>query len=123
MNLSIRSHHLRSAFVVPLLFCGLCRAQSTTPDLRGIDVYSSNGTHVLTTSYINTIDPATGVREFQAFGPVEFRGNENNSSFQGLQGSLQRSLMVSQRGTPNAHSLRAFDDVAQRDSTLRAFSP
>jgi hypothetical protein len=57
-----------------------------------VSYIGSKGTHLLTTSYLNTIDPATGVRQFPAFGQVEFRGNENNSSFQGLQGSLQRSF-------------------------------
>jgi hypothetical protein len=57
-----------------------------------VSYIGSKGTHLLTTSYINTIDPATGKREFPDFGQVEFRGNDNNSSFQGLQASLQRSF-------------------------------
>ena len=57
-----------------------------------VSYIGSKGTHLLTTSYINLINPATGTREFAGFGQVEFRGNENNSSFQGLQASLQRSF-------------------------------
>jgi len=60
--------------------------------LATVSYIGSKGTHLLTTSYINTLSPATGLREFPAFGQVEFRGNENNSSFQGLQASLQRSF-------------------------------
>lgn len=52
----------------------------------------SKGTHLLTTSFINTINPITGTRPFAGFGQVEFRGNESNSSFQGLQASAQRSF-------------------------------
>jgi hypothetical protein len=57
-----------------------------------VSYIGSKGTHLLTTSYINTIDPATGARPFPGFGQVEFRGNQNNSSFQALQTSLQRSF-------------------------------
>ncbi|HTC96008.1 MAG TPA: carboxypeptidase regulatory-like domain-containing protein [Terriglobales bacterium] len=57
-----------------------------------VSYIGSKGTHLLTTSFINTIDPATGTRQFPGFGQVEFRGNENNSSFEALQTSLQRSF-------------------------------
>ena len=57
-----------------------------------VSYIGSKGTHLLTTSFINTINPATGTRQFPGFGQVEFRGNENNSSFEALQASLQRSF-------------------------------
>jgi hypothetical protein len=57
-----------------------------------VSYIGSKGTHLLTTSFINTINPATGTRPFPGFGQVEFRGNENNSSFEALQTSLQRSF-------------------------------
>ncbi|HTD24620.1 MAG TPA: carboxypeptidase regulatory-like domain-containing protein [Terriglobales bacterium] len=57
-----------------------------------VSYIGSKGTHLLTTSFINTINPATGTRQFPGFGQVEFRGNQNNSSFQALQTSLQRSF-------------------------------
>ena len=72
---------------------GLSVQQSLPRDLVATVSYvGSKGTHLLTTSYVNTIDPITGKREFPDFGQVEFRGNQNNSSFQGLQASLQRSF-------------------------------
>jgi Carboxypeptidase regulatory-like domain/TonB dependent receptor len=52
----------------------------------------SKGTYLLTTSYLNLIDPATGLRPNPAFGQVEYRGNVNSSSYQGLVGSLQRTF-------------------------------
>ena len=52
----------------------------------------SKGTDLLTTSYVNLIDPATGLAPDSGFGQVEWRGNRNNSSYQGLVESLQRSF-------------------------------
>jgi hypothetical protein len=68
--------------------------QSALPqDFVGTLSYiGSKGTHLLTTSFINTINPLTGARTFPQFGQVEFRGNQSNSSFQGLQASMQRSF-------------------------------
>jgi hypothetical protein len=50
----------------------------------------SKGTDLLTTSYVNVINPLTGMRPYRNFGRVEYRGNQNNSSFNGLQLSAQR---------------------------------
>jgi hypothetical protein len=52
----------------------------------------SKGTYLLTTSYVNLIDPATGLRPYPAFGQVQWRGNTNSSAYQGLVESLQRGL-------------------------------
>jgi hypothetical protein len=52
----------------------------------------SKGTYLLTTSYVNLINPATGLRPYSAFGPVQWRGNINNSSYNAVVGSLQRSF-------------------------------
>lgn len=50
----------------------------------------SKGTDLLTTSYVNGINPATGARPYPAFGIVEYRGNNSNSTFESMQLSLQR---------------------------------
>ena len=55
----------------------------------------SKGTNLLTTSYVNGINPATGTRPYPAFGIVEYRGNNSNSTFESMQLSLQRRF---QRG-------------------------
>jgi Carboxypeptidase regulatory-like domain/TonB dependent receptor len=52
----------------------------------------SKGTDILTTSYINLLNPATGTRQYPGFGQVEWRGNTNGSSYQGLVAMLQRSF-------------------------------
>jgi hypothetical protein len=52
----------------------------------------SRGNHLLTTSYVNVIDPATGLRPYPNFGQVEYRGNKNASFFNALQTSLQRNF-------------------------------
>src|ERR1019366_6262189 len=52
----------------------------------------SKGTHLLATSYLNLINPGTGLRPNAAFGQVEYRGNINNSSYQGFVASVQRSF-------------------------------
>jgi hypothetical protein len=50
--------------------------QAIAHDLVGsLSYVGSKGTHLLTTSYLNLIDPATGVRPNPAFSQVEYRGN------------------------------------------------
>jgi len=72
---------------------GLSMQSALPQDFVGTLSYiGSKGTHLLTTSFINTINPLTGARLFPQFGQVEFRGNQSNSSFQGLQASMQRSF-------------------------------
>ena len=67
--------------------------QSLGHNLVGTLSYvGSKGTHLLTTFYVNVIDPATGTRPNPNFGQVEYRGNNSDSSFNGLQASLQRSF-------------------------------
>ena len=72
---------------------GLSVQQSLASDFVGTLSYAgSKGTHLLTTSYLNLVDPATGKRRFPAFGQVEYRGNDSDSSFNALLASLQRSF-------------------------------
>lgn len=68
--------------------------QQSLPDsfVGTLSYVGSKGTHLLTTSYINLIDPATGTREYSGFGQVEFRGNTNSSSYEAFVASLQRSF-------------------------------
>ena len=72
---------------------GLSIQQSFSHDLVAtIGYVGSKGTHLLTLSEVNVINPLTGTRPFPNFGQVDFRGNDNNSSYNGLQASLQRSF-------------------------------
>jgi hypothetical protein len=72
---------------------GFSVQQALPCDLAGTLSYvGSKGTHLLTTSYLNLIDPATGLRPNAAFGQVEYRGNTNSSSYEGFVAGLQRSF-------------------------------
>ena len=52
----------------------------------------SQGTYLLTLSEVNVVDPLTGVRPYPDFGQVSWRGNKDNSSYQGLSVSVKRSF-------------------------------
>jgi TonB-dependent receptor-like protein len=70
----------------------------------------SQAAHIITTSYINLIDPATGQRQYPNFGQVEYRGNENNSSYEALSASLQRSFSNGLLAGANYMWAHAIDD-------------
>jgi hypothetical protein len=72
---------------------GLSVQRALPHDLVGTLSYvGSKGNFELITSYVNLIDPATGVRPYPAFGQVRWRGNSNSSSYDGFVASLQRSF-------------------------------
>jgi hypothetical protein len=52
----------------------------------------SKGTHLLSLSYVNVIDPLTGLRPYPAFSQISWRGNIGNSSYNALALSLKRSF-------------------------------
>jgi len=52
----------------------------------------SKGTHLLTLSEVNVINPITGTRPFPAFGQIDWRGNTNDSSYNGFSAALRRSF-------------------------------
>jgi hypothetical protein len=65
--------------------------QDLSRDVVGTVSYvGSKGTHLLTTTYVNAINPATDARPYPDFGIVEYRGNTSNSNFHALNFSLQR---------------------------------
>ena len=62
-------------------------------NIVGTATYLGNkGTNLLTTTYVNLINPATGLRPYPAFGPVSWRGNVGNSTFHALQFNAQRQF-------------------------------
>jgi len=52
----------------------------------------NKGTHVLTTTYTNLVNPLTGVAPYPAFGVVSWRGDVGNSTFHALQLNARRSF-------------------------------
>ncbi len=61
--------------------------------LMGTAAYLGNkGTDLLTTTFVNVVDPATGLRQYPAFGVVAWRGNVSNSTFHALQFNMRRAF-------------------------------
>jgi hypothetical protein len=52
----------------------------------------NKGTHVLTTTYTNLVNPQTGVAPYPAFGPVSWRGDVGNSTFHALQLNARKAF-------------------------------
>lgn len=64
-------------------------------DIVGTATYLGNkATHVLTTTYVNLVNPATGVAPYPEFGPVSWRGNVGNSTFEALQFNVHRAFQT-----------------------------
>jgi hypothetical protein len=68
--------------------------QRTLPwNVVGTASYLGNkGTDILTTTYVNTVNPATGVQPYPQFGVVSWRGNDSNSTFHALQMNARRAF-------------------------------
>jgi hypothetical protein len=73
---------------------GLSVQQSLPDQFVGTLSYvGSKGTDLLRTSYINLIvNPVTEARPYAGFNQVEWRGNANNSSYEGLSATIQRTF-------------------------------
>jgi hypothetical protein len=52
----------------------------------------SQGRRLFSRTYINTIDPSTGVRPLEGFGKIDLKRNDGNSSFNAFNVSLNRSF-------------------------------
>jgi Carboxypeptidase regulatory-like domain/TonB dependent receptor len=68
--------------------------QQVLPDdfVGTVSYIGTKGTHLLTLSEVNVIDPLTGTRPYPAFGEVSWRGNQNNSDYEGLSVAVKRSF-------------------------------
>jgi hypothetical protein len=60
--------------------------------LATVSYLGNKGTDVLTTTYTNLANPATGVVPYPAFGPVSWRGDVGNSTFEALQVNVRRTF-------------------------------
>jgi hypothetical protein len=58
-----------------------------------ISYIGSKGTNIMNRSYINLLDPVTKLRPYPQFGQIELRAKDGNSTFNGLQVSMRRSLV------------------------------
>jgi len=68
--------------------------QQKLPDnvLGTVSYVGSKGTHLLTLSYVNVLDPLTGQPPYPQFGQIAWRGNQSNSTYEGLGVGLQRTF-------------------------------
>ena len=72
---------------------GVSVQQALPADFVGTVSYlGTKGNNLLTLSEVNVIDPLTGARPYPAFGEVSWRGNKNNSDYEGLSVAVKRSF-------------------------------
>ena len=72
---------------------GLSVERQLPADFVGaISYVGSRGVHLLTLSEVNLVDPATGTRPYPSFGQVSWRGNKDNSNYNGLSLAAKRSF-------------------------------
>ncbi len=72
---------------------GLSVQQELPADFVGTVSYvGSNGVHLLTLSEVNGVNPLTGTRPYPNFGQVSWRGNRENSNYNGLSVAVKRSF-------------------------------
>jgi hypothetical protein len=57
-----------------------------------VSYVGTEGTHLLTLSEVNVVNPLTGTRPFPAFGQVDWRGNEDTSSYNALSVAMKRTF-------------------------------
>jgi hypothetical protein len=57
-----------------------------------VSYIGNKGTHIITTTYVNTVNPLTGVQPYPQFGVLQWRGNESNSTFHALQMNVRRAF-------------------------------
>ena len=72
---------------------GLSVQQALLADFVGTVSYvGSKGVHLLTLSEVNVVNPLTDTRPYPAFGQVSWRGNRDNSNYNGLSAAVKRSF-------------------------------
>ena len=72
---------------------GMSVQQALPADFVGTVSYiGTQGRNLLTLSEVNVINPLTGTRPYPAFGEVSWRGNRNNSDYEGLSVAVKRSF-------------------------------
>ncbi|MGB2654153.1 MAG: carboxypeptidase regulatory-like domain-containing protein [Candidatus Acidiferrum sp.] len=90
---------------------GLSVQQALPRDFLGTVSYvGSKGTHLLQESYVNVIDPLTGLRPYPAFSQIPWRGTTGNSTYQALSVSLKRSFSRGLLASANYTWAHEIDD-------------
>lgn len=72
---------------------GLSVQQALPSEFVGTVSYvGSKGTHLLTLSEVNVVNPLTGTRPYPAFSQIDWRGTRNNSDYEALSVAVKRSF-------------------------------
>jgi hypothetical protein len=72
---------------------GLSVQQALPADFVGTVSYiGTKGNNLLTLSEVNVINPLTGTRPYPSFAEVSWRGNKNDSDYEGLSVAVKRSF-------------------------------
>ena len=72
---------------------GLSVQQALPANFVGTLSYiGSKGNNLLTLSEVNVFNPVTGIQPYPGFGIVSWRGNKNNSDYEGLSIAVKRSF-------------------------------
>jgi hypothetical protein len=85
--------------------------QALPEHFTGTLSYTGNkGTNIMNRSYVNLINPATGLRPYPQFGQIELRAKDSNSEFNALQASVRRFLAHGWLVTANYMWSHAIND-------------
>ena len=82
-----------------------------------ISYIGNKGTNIMNRSYINVINPVTGLRPYPQFGQIELRAKDGTSEFEGLQLSAQRYLVHGWLVTTNYMWSHAINDASLGSGT------
>jgi hypothetical protein len=75
-----------------------------------ISVVGNKGTNIMNRSYVNLIDPTTGLRPYPQYGQIELRAKDSNSDYDGLQLQAHRYLRSGWLVTASYLWSHAIDD-------------
>lgn len=78
--------------------------------LGTVSLIGNKGTNIMNRSYVNTLNPATGLRPYAQFGQIELRAKDGNSVFNALQLQAQRWLRHGWAMTANYMWSHAIND-------------
>ncbi len=78
--------------------------------LGTVSLIGNKGTNIMNRAYVNTLNPATGMRPYTQFGQIELRAKDGNSLFNALQLQGQRWLRRGWAMTANYMWSHAIND-------------
>lgn len=83
----------------------------------------SKGTHLLQLSYVNVINPLTGLRPYPEFSQIAWRGDTGNSSYNALALSLKRNFTSGLLVSANYTWSHSIDDGSEGSGDGDSLAP